>query len=425
MLLEGSPLGTVRVGVRLDSVDAALAKVSARAEQLTAAAEENKAEGSRSFLSEAVKYTVVGVVAMCGLLFGISAWIVVRPLKKVIAGLRNIAAGDADLSTRLPTGRRDEIGELAECFNGCVEKFQTVTDEVRTAAEQQRAAQAERAEAAAKQADEQRRQAEDAERKVRHILEVVDCVGRRDYARRLEVEGNDALGQLADGLRRFFANKQETEQQAETIAEKDRRQNEVLRRKVDRLLEVVNAAAQGDLTRSVAVEGNEAIDELAAGLKRMLEDLGSVIGQVTQSAAQFNEGARVIADGSQTLAQGAQTQSTSVEEMSASIESLTRSIEAVKENAREANRVAGETNAAGRSRRRGRATLDRIDGADPPEFATDQRDHPSHFGDRQPDEPVGTERRHRGRPRRRTRHGICRRGRRGAKTGRAEQPGRA
>lgn len=122
------------------------------------------------------------------------------------------------------------------------------------------------------------------------------------------------------------------------------RAQEKIRRKVDALLEVVNAAAEGDLTMSVAVEGNEPIDELAAGLKKMLADLSGIIGQVTESAAQFNEGSRVISESSQSLASGAQTQSSSVEEISASIEELTASIEGVKTNAQEADAVAKKTN---------------------------------------------------------------------------------
>ncbi|NOY30178.1 MAG: PAS domain-containing protein [Planctomycetes bacterium] len=116
-----------------------------------------------------------------------------------------------------------------------------------------------------------------------------------------------------------------------------------LRRKVDELLMVVNAAAGGDLTKEVTVTGDDAVGELAGGLAKMIADLREIIGQVVEGAAQFTEGSRVIAESAQTLAHGSQTQSASVEEMSASIEELTRSIEAVKDNASEANTVAKET----------------------------------------------------------------------------------
>ncbi|MHB1036821.1 MAG: methyl-accepting chemotaxis protein [Pirellulales bacterium] len=127
-------------------------------------------------------------------------------------------------------------------------------------------------------------------------------------------------------------------------AEVERRKADQLRGKVDRLLQVVGAAAQGDLTQKVEVQGNEAIDELAAGIGKMLADLCGIIGQVTESSVQFTEGSRVIADSAQTLAQGAQTQSSTVQQMSASIEELARSIDAVKTSAIDADKVAKETN---------------------------------------------------------------------------------
>ena len=105
--------------------------------------------------------------------------------------------------------------------------------------------------------------------------------------------------------------------------------------------DAVEQFAEGDQQRTLS---DEAIDELAAGVRQMLDDLSQVIGQVTESAVQFNEGSRVIAESSQTLAQGAQNQSAGVEEMNASIEELTRSIQAVKDNAAEADAVAKRTN---------------------------------------------------------------------------------
>ncbi len=125
--------------------------------------------------------------------------------------------------------------------------------------------------------------------------------------------------------------------------ERDRLAQAELRRKVDEILGVVNAAAGGDLTKPLSVDGNDAVGELANGLRKMMTDLRAVIMQVIEGAAQFTEGARVVSESAQTLAHGAQTQSASVEEMSATIEELTRSIEAVKENANGASGVAQQT----------------------------------------------------------------------------------
>lgn len=127
------------------------------------------------------------------------------------------------------------------------------------------------------------------------------------------------------------------------LQERERAGQEELKNKVDRILNVVNAAADGDLTAELQVTGSDAVGELADGLRRMIADLRDIITQVVDGASQFTEGARVVSESSQTLAQGAQTQSASVEEMSATIEELTRSIEAVKDNAGCASDVAQQT----------------------------------------------------------------------------------
>jgi methyl-accepting chemotaxis protein len=133
-------------------------------------------------------------------------------------------------------------------------------------------------------------------------------------------------------------------QQAQVEQEKrDREAQAELRRKVDEILAVVSAASQGDLTKPLSVDGNDAVGELANGLRKMTTDLRGVIMQVIEGAAQFTEGARVVSESAQSLALGAQTQSASVEEISATIEELTRSIEAVKENATGASSVAQQT----------------------------------------------------------------------------------
>ncbi|HTN77307.1 MAG TPA: methyl-accepting chemotaxis protein [Pirellulaceae bacterium] len=133
----------------------------------------------------------------------------------------------------------------------------------------------------------------------------------------------------------------EDEQKANV--ERDRQAADELRSKVEQLMIAINAAANGDLTKELSFNGEDAMGKLADGFRRMMKDLRQIIGQVVEGAAQFAEGSQIIAESSQRLAQGAQTQSASVEEMSASIEQLTRSIEAVKDNASEANKLAVST----------------------------------------------------------------------------------
>jgi len=141
-----------------------------------------------------------------------------------------------------------------------------------------------------------------------------------------------------------ITDKIEAARREQELQERDRQAQAELRSKVDQLLGVVNAAAEGDLTQPITVTGDDAVGELAEGLRRMLGDLREMISQIVESADQFTEGARVVAESSQTLAHGAQTQSASVEEMSATVQQLARSIDGVKNNAAEADTVARKSN---------------------------------------------------------------------------------
>ena len=273
-------------------------------------------EASASQAKAGLQWTtwLIAVCAVAGIAIVayLVAGMITKPVKNVASVLEQVAKGDytqkADVNTK------DEIGRMAGSLNVAIDAVAQAMQDVKEAAEREKKAQEERAE--------QERLAAEAEQK------------RKDEEAQREREA-------AEAERKRQEEDAERERQ---LAAEEARKAEILRNKVDNLLDVVNAAADGDLTREVTVEGDEAIDELAAGISRMLGDLSDIIGQVTESAAQFNEGSRVIAESSQTLATGAQTQSASVEEVSASIEELAASIDGVKNNALEADGVAKKTN---------------------------------------------------------------------------------
>jgi methyl-accepting chemotaxis protein len=127
------------------------------------------------------------------------------------------------------------------------------------------------------------------------------------------------------------------------LVEAQRLAKEALESKVNQMVGVVTAAAGGDLTKSIAVTGDDDMGRLAEGMRRMLADLRNVIGQVIEAASQQNEGARTIAESSANLSEGAQTQAAAVEEMSASVEQMISSIEVISRNSAEAKAQADES----------------------------------------------------------------------------------
>lgn len=265
-------------------------------------------------LDQLMMWVVLSSLAALFVCGGVSVFLVgrlTRPLSRAVGVMEVVAKGD--YTQRLDVTTKDEIGRMSTAINTAVEATAKAMQDVKDAADREKQSQAERAEVERRQAEEEkRRQAEEAEEQ------------------RLRMEEKQRL------------QKEEAERERQR-AEADRQKAEEIRHKVDELLEVVAAAAEGDLTREVTVNGNEAIDELAAGFKKMLDDLAGIIGQVTESAAQFSEGSRVIAESSQSLAQGAQTQSSGVEQMTASIEELARSVKGVEANSLEADKMAKQT----------------------------------------------------------------------------------
>jgi methyl-accepting chemotaxis protein len=285
-------------------------EIRAPRSKITEAADAQRREADAALgwmIALAIVCTGIALVVL-----GFAAGKIAKPIQSCVESV--VALSQQDFSKPCHVRTHDEVGKMADAINTSIENTKKAFDDIREAAEREQEAREQRAEMERSAAEEQRRQ----------------------EAERAETERNR---REEEDRRREEQTELERRQ-----AEQERQEAAKMRRKVDDLLEVVAAAAEGDLTRRIAVDGNEAIDELAAGIDRMLLELSRIIGQVTESAAQFNEGSRVIAESSQSLASGAQTQSASVEEMSASVEELTRSIEAVKANAENANAAATETN---------------------------------------------------------------------------------
>jgi len=116
-----------------------------------------------------------------------------------------------------------------------------------------------------------------------------------------------------------------------------------LEAKVNQLMNVARAAAEGDLTVEVGVRGDDDMGRLGVALARMIGDLKNVIGQIMESASQFAEGSRVVAESASYLSESAQNQAATVEEMSASIQQLSHAIVEINHNADAATSLADKT----------------------------------------------------------------------------------
>jgi methyl-accepting chemotaxis protein len=170
------------------------------------------------------------------------------------------------------------------------------------------------------------------------ILRDGQVIGTMDYftEERISPSANrlDALRNVG----RLVSNAMEKVDQQAKIdqAKKD------LEAKVNQLMKVARAAAEGDLTVEVGDRGDDDMGRLGVALAT-IGDLKNVIGQIMESASQFAEGSRVVAESASYLSESAQNQAATVEEMSALIQQLSHAIVEINHNADAATSLADKT----------------------------------------------------------------------------------
>ncbi|MCA8957492.1 MAG: chemotaxis protein, partial [Planctomycetes bacterium] len=144
------------------------------------------------------------------------------------------------------------------------------------------------------------------------------------------------------------------ERAAAEAAERERVLAEDLRTKVDSILNVVNAAADGDLTQQVPVSGEDAIGQMGSRLQSFFSELRGSISAIGQSAQTLASSSEELSASSQQMGMNADTASeravsvsAAAEEVSANVqtvaagsEQLAASIKEISKSAAEAARVA-------------------------------------------------------------------------------------
>jgi methyl-accepting chemotaxis protein len=163
----------------------------------------------------------------------------------------------------------------------------------------------------------------------------------------------------------LITEKLENDRKIKDAAERERRQAEELRVHVDSMLEVVNAAGRGDLTRELTVKGADSVGQMAEGLAKFFADLRGNVGTIAKTAQALASSSQELTAVSQQMAANAEetaaqanvtsaaaeqvgknvtTVSTSTEEMGASIREIAKSANEAAKVATSAVRVAEKTN---------------------------------------------------------------------------------
>ena len=140
-----------------------------------------------------------------------------------------------------------------------------------------------------------------------------------------------------------ITDRKNAEEREAKIQREIKERQEDLERKVREMVDVFSAVSQGDLTRELSIAGDDDLARLADNAQQMLNDLRSLVKQISEAADQQNEGARMIAESTSGLSEGSQSQAASVEEMTAAVEQLVASIDSISKSARDSKLQAEET----------------------------------------------------------------------------------
>ncbi|WP_235531155.1 MULTISPECIES: methyl-accepting chemotaxis protein [unclassified Nocardioides] len=134
----------------------------------------------------------------------------------------------------------------------------------------------------------------------------------------------------------------------------DREAAAELTTKVEQILDVVSAAAAGDLTRELDIEGDDAVGRVADGLRSLMstlrvsmgniggtaETLAAAAGQLTSLAEGMGEGASMTSDRAASASSASVQVSASIQTVATAAEEMTASIREIAKNATEAATVA-------------------------------------------------------------------------------------
>lgn len=160
--------------------------------------------------------------------------------------------------------------------------------------------------------------------------------------------------------------KLEAERKIKEAGERERQHAEDLRVKVESILEVVNAASTGDLTREMTVRGTDSVGQMGDGLAKFFANLRGNVAKIAQTAQVLASSSQELTAVSQQMAANAEetatqanvasaaaeqvsknvtTVSTGTEEMGASIREIAKSANDAAKVATSAVKVAENTNA--------------------------------------------------------------------------------
>jgi len=182
--------------------------------------------------------------------------------------------------------------------------------------------------------------AADLKTNVAQILDVANRVSQGDYTLEISVSGEDGIGQLGQGLRKFFAAKRISEAAERDRSDRERQDAEVQQQKVQKVLEIVNAVADGNFDLTVPDLGNDSVGQVAKALDSAIDSIRKALQAVRGVAETVASAASQMTAASTEISRGAQNQASSLEETASSLEEITSTVKQNTDNAQQARQLA-------------------------------------------------------------------------------------
>ena len=183
------------------------------------------------------------------------------------------------------------------------------------------------------------------------LLQTVKRFGRGETDVRAEIASHDEIGELAEAFNKMA-------QKIQDSIEQERQRGEDIKGKVELIMDVINMAAEGDLTGEMMIyREKDVIAELSVGIQSMLDNLNELVAQVQKSGIQVTSSATEIAA-------TARQQEATVTEQAATTNQIKATVTEISATARELvntmNEVTGVAWKTSESASQGQASLGRM-----------------------------------------------------------------
>ena len=302
---EAATESRIAAGKLNASIRAIADRLNDRVDELAKQAAEEYESISRLMLI----LSAIGIALGLVLGFLIGQFGVAKPMRALVGDLQRMARGD-DIEVT-GTGRKDEIGETARAVNDIkVLLAEKARQEAEAKIAQDKLTAAERDAA-------MQRVAQEFEATVGGIVQAAVA---GDFTQRVDVQGKTGLvlnvGTAINSL-------------CENVA-----------KALDDLIKMLDALAEGDLTRRITADyqGNFAV--LKDNANKTAERIGTTIGDIKSSANEVTNASAEISTSTTDLSQRTEEQAASLEETSASMEEIAATVKKNAENAQQANQSA-------------------------------------------------------------------------------------